>query len=464
VQQLLVVVVVVVVVSSCRRVVVVGLFHLSLHPPSLPSSHHDITCVTCKGCKFRSSPLSASSHKHQDASLKRQVAHGTSPPHDVRLCLHVNTSPPTLCQGRPCEICTAHSSRSTLQARADSRSCRSDCARGARYFLSFLLRRPESATSTTSNSPPRFPWNKFGDCSGLPSPAPSALPLVSRRRNAHGKILHSPPARLLPFRPRTHKRHPPSKARVRTMSGCPRWGHALLPAHGHGGAMSPLAATTPPARYALRLALPKHSLVVVIYHGWLRQPNPQSPAHLPIHPSTHLPTTPLRLHTRLISHLPSASATFVMPVRPPMATVRCFTEPPALRKFCKLVPSTQLRDTMAPRPPSLSTGTLAEPCRLLARLFRIKDSVCLLRLTKPHAVSQASLGPRMPVRRTQRPDLWRNMIQDCRRRDDIKLPLQTAKISLNQPSHCVIPLATMSLSYITYLLCCRVQGLDALVS
>jgi hypothetical protein len=122
-----------------------------------------------------------------------------------------------------------------------------------------------------------------------------------------------------------------------------------------------------------------------------------------------------------------------MLVRPPMATVRCFTEPPALRKFCKLVPSTQLRDTMAPRPPSLSTGTLAEPCRLLARLFRIKDSVCFLRLTKPHPVGQASLGPRMPVRRTQRPDLWRNMIQDCQRRDDIKLPLQSAKISLSQP-------------------------------
>jgi hypothetical protein len=63
-------------------------------------------------------------------------------------------------------------------------------------------------------------------------------------------------------------------------------------AHGHGGAMSPLAAATPPppARYALRLAVPKHSLAVIIYHGWLRQPNPQSPAHLPIYPSTDHPS------------------------------------------------------------------------------------------------------------------------------------------------------------------------------
>jgi hypothetical protein len=271
--------------------------------------------------------------------------------------------------------------------------------------------------------------------------------------------------------PRSHKRHPPSKARVRTMSGCPRWGHARLPAllaaHGHGRAMSPLAAATPPARYALRLALPKHSLVVIIYHGWLRQPNPQSPAHLPIYPSTH----------HLSTHLPSAAP---HSPDPPSALCICNVlsclsgprwprsaaspSPPALSKFCKLVPSTQLRDTMAPRPPSLSTGTLAEPCRLLARLFRIRHSVCFLRLTKPHPVSQASLGPRMPVRRTQRPDLWRNMIQDCRRRDDIKLPLQTAKISLNQPSHCVIPLATMSMSYITYLLCWRAQGLDVSMS
>jgi hypothetical protein len=130
---------------------------------------------------------------------------GRSPTEPARLMTSASASTSTrpFRQGRPCEICTAHSSRSTLQARADSRSCRSDCPRGTRYFLSFLLRRPESATSTTSNSPPRFPWNKFGDCSGLPSPAPSALPLVSRRRNAHGKILHSPPARLLPFRPAT---------------------------------------------------------------------------------------------------------------------------------------------------------------------------------------------------------------------------------------------------------------------
>jgi hypothetical protein len=176
------------VMSSCRRR---RRCRRHVPPLSSPLSPHPTTTSRASHAKdANSSPLSASSHKHHPHARGRS----TTEPARLMTSASACTSTRPFRQGRPCEICTAHSSRSTLQARADSRSCRSDCPRGARYFLSFLLRRPESATSTTSNSPPRFPWNKFGDCSGLPSPAPSALPLVSRRRNAHGKILHSPPA------------------------------------------------------------------------------------------------------------------------------------------------------------------------------------------------------------------------------------------------------------------------------